>query len=363
MATKVTKNGKTRWFARVQKGGNIRTKLCKTRTEALAWEAEQKAADWSKTGMGCLTVHEWATRYLDYAKQRFTPKTYAEKRMTFKRLLKVVEPTGLARNLTPVQVLDHLKVQAQKRSGYAANKDRKNLTAAWNWGVKYLGLPLPNPAAMVEKFPEQRRPRYVPPEEDFWKVFDLAEGQDQVILAVALYTAARRGEIYRLEWEDVDWGNDRIRLSTRKRQDGSLEYDWLPMAEGLRAHLRWWWEHRTFKESPWVFVSENEMAAHAELLAQPFTTRRTFMPNLCKKAGVKAFGFHAIRHLAASILYKQGCPVSQIQVILRHQSPTTTTEYLRTLGLEEVRDAIDSLGRSRAEVIDLRARSKSKKRA
>jgi len=363
MATKVNKNGKIRWFARVQKGGSIRTKLCKTRAEALAWEAEQRAADWSKTDMDSLTLHEWANNYLDHAGLRFASKTYLEKVTTFKRMLKTVEPTMLARDLTAAQMLNHLKVQAKHRSGYAANKDRKNLTAAWNWGHKYLGLPMPNPAAMVEKFPEKRKPRYVPPEEDFWKVFDLAEGQDKVMLAVALYTAARRGEIYRLAWEDVDWSNNRIRLSTRKRQDGALEYDWLPMAEDLRNHLRWWWEHRTFKDSPWVFVSENEMAAHAELLGLPFTTRRTFMPSLCKRAGVKPFGFHAIRHLAASILYKRGHPVSQIQVILRHQSPTTTTEYLRTLGLEEVRGAVDSLGRGRAKVVDFKARSKAKNRA
>ncbi len=357
MATKVIKNGKSRWFARVQKDGKIKTKLCNTKTEALAWEAEQRAADWSRTDMDCLTLHEWAIKYLDHSVLRFTAKTYSEKRMTFRRLLEVLKPEMRVKDLTPVQVLEHLKVQAEQRSGYAANKDRKNLPAAWNWGHKYLNLPMPNPAAMVEKFPEQRKPRYVPPEEDFWKVFDLAEGQDQVILAVALYTAARRGETYRLTWEDVDFSNNRVRLSTRKRQNSSMEFDWLPMGKELRVHLRWWWEHRTFKKSPWVFVSENKMAAHAELLGQPFTTRRTFMPALCKRAEVKPFGFHAIRHLAASILYTEGYPVCAIQVILRHHSPTTTTEYLRTLVLEEVRSAIDSLGRGRGKVIELKERT------
>jgi hypothetical protein len=28
----------------------------------------------------------------------------------------------------------------------------------------------------------ERQPRYVPPEEDFWKVYEKAEGQDKVML-------------------------------------------------------------------------------------------------------------------------------------------------------------------------------------
>lgn len=61
--------------------------------------------------------------------------------------------------------------------------------------MKYLGLSGSNPASIVDKFPEERKPRYVPPEVDFWKVYDTAEGQDKVMLAVVLYTAARRGEV------------------------------------------------------------------------------------------------------------------------------------------------------------------------
>jgi len=56
---------------------------------------------------------------------------------------------------------------------------------------------------------------------------------------------------------------------------------------------------------------------------------------------VKPFGFHAIRHLTASILYHKGYEVSVIQSILRHKSPTTTNRYLRSLGLEATRDALE----------------------
>jgi integrase len=67
------------------------------------------------------------------------------------------------------------------------------------------------------------------------------------------------------------------------------------------------------------------------------------MRRICKEADVKHFGFHAIRHLTASILYHQGEHLAHIQTILRHRKSTTTEHYLRRIGLERVRDALESL--------------------
>ena len=109
--------------------------------------------------------------------------------------------------------------------GYAANKDRKNLIAAWNWGKMYMNpvLPSHNPC-IVRKLPEVKNPRYVPPISDFWKIYNLLpEGQDKVMLLTFLHTAARRAEIFRLKISDLDFDNNRIRLSTRKRTGGNLE--------------------------------------------------------------------------------------------------------------------------------------------
>lgn len=254
--------------------------------------------------------------------------------------------------MKPGQVLDYLQSQAEGRSGYAANKDRKNLVAAWNWGIKYLGLPQPNPC-LVDRFPEERHPRYVPPEEDFWAVWEVAEDQDKVILAVALYLGARRGEIFRLTWADIDFGQRRARLGTRKRQDGSLEYDWLPMTDELASQLSWWRENRPIRNTVHVFVCSEETPFCQSYYGQPFQYRQHFMRKLCERAGVKAFGLHAIRHLTASILYQQGQPVSIIQAVLRHKSPNTTTRYLRSLGVEETRSALEGLNRS-AKVVEFR---------
>jgi hypothetical protein len=82
------------------------------------------------------------------AKVRFSTKTYKEKVSMFKRFFKVIDPKMPVAKLKPGDVLKYVVKQKEERSGYAANKDRKNLVAAWNWGMKYLDPPcrVPTPA-------------------------------------------------------------------------------------------------------------------------------------------------------------------------------------------------------------------------
>ena len=311
-------------------------------------------SEWNKkTATTCLA--DWAKVYLDAAKARFTAKTYDEKRSMFRRFFKEISPTLPVENLKPGDVMKYVVKQMEDRSGYAANKDRKNLVAGWNWGMKYMKptLPGPNPC-LVDRMPEQRQPRYVPPEEDFWKVYEVAEGQDRVMLTAFLHLAARRGELFRLTWSDVDFGNKIVCLWTRKRTDGSYEYDWLPMTTELRTSLRWWWEHRPIKDQPNVFLCLDKTEFSKDYYGKPFKYRLQFMRRLCDRAGVKRFGFHAIRHLSASILYHLGYGVAVIQPILRHKSPNTTEKYLKSLGLERVREAMEDLSREKGKVLEFR---------
>lgn len=308
-----------------------------------------------------LTVLDWAEAYLDYAKG-FVKKTYDEKRFAFKRFLKH-EEVDLE---MPVEEIDtpmayaHLKIQADNRSGYATNKDRKNLSAAWTWGAKYIReFPrgLINPFQATDPFPEVRSPRYVPPVEDFWKVYDVAEGQDKVMLLTFLHLAARRGEVFRLKVQDLDFSNDQVRLWTRKRKDGSYEYDWLPMTSELRSALETWLEKRLRQptiDEEHIFVCLDQLPCCDEYYGKPFLKRQFLMRRLCKRAGVEAFGFHAIRHLTATVLYHNGYPISLVQRILRHKTATTTAKYLQRLGLgRKVREQLEAGLKRPAEIIPL----------
>ena len=348
-----------KWIGQVRKDGKRLEKVFLTKKEALTWEAKMRrkpVSEWNeKTATTCLA--DWAQKYLDVARARFTAKTYDEKRSMFRRFFDEIAPILPVSNLKPGDVMDYIVKQKEVRSGYAANKDRKNLVAAWNWGMKYMKPPLPRPnPCLVDRMLEERQPRYVPPEDDFWRVYEVAEGQDRVMLLAFLHLAARRGEIFRITWADVDFGNDRVRLWTRKRTDGTYEYDWLPMTRELRKSILWWWENRPIKDQPNVFLCLDETELGKNYFGKPFKYRLQFMRRLCDRAKVKRFGFHAIRHLSASILYKLGYEVAVIQAILRHKSPNTTERYLRSIGLERVRDALEDLSPKKGKVLDFKPR-------
>lgn len=303
--------------------GKRKQAVFKTSAEAKKWEAGQSAEAWEEAEKPTVTVFSLVQAYLDFAKERFSAKTYAEKSLAMVTMLRIVSPETSVEAIQPKDILDALRSRALA-SGNAANKDRKNLVAMWNWGIKYLALPRENPFQAVDRFAADKHPRYVPSEGDFWKAYDAASEADKAFLLTALHTAARRGELFRLSWPDVDFKTKTIRLGTRKTATGGMEYATLPMTSKLVSSLSAL--RARGPRSMFVFCQED---------GEPYSYRIHYMERLCKRAGVPKFGFHAIRHLSASILAREKVDIPTIQAILRHKSPTTTARYLHSLGIVE----------------------------
>jgi hypothetical protein len=142
-------------LAQARKEGHQKDKVFLTKKEAKDWEAKMKrkpVKEWFET-TDTTCLNNWAQAYLDVAKVRFSTKTYKEKISVFKRFFKVIDPAMSVSELKPANVLAYIIKQMEDRSGFAANKDRKNLVAAWNWGMKYMNqiLPGPNPCLVDRK--------------------------------------------------------------------------------------------------------------------------------------------------------------------------------------------------------------------
>ena len=79
------------------------------------------------------------------------------------------------------------------------------------------------------------------------------------------------------------------------------------------------------------------------------------MDKLCKKAGVKKFGFHAIRHHVAMILEDSGkATMREIQKMLPHKRSTTTDNYLKGLfpAMKQVASILDKPKKYRLKVFE-----------
>ncbi len=310
---------KNRFVGQIRVNGKYVRKFFHTQKEAYKWEIEQTAPKEKRTFSICLI--EFLTKYLEFSQKKHSPQTFEEKRRAFRLLLKAIPPETAVQNITRMMILSHLQKQAAQRSGNGANKDRKNLIAAWNWGAKYIDhFPSGNPC-FVDRFPEVRIRRYVPPEKDFWAVYDQAQNeQDRVMLLSYLHLGARRNEIFTLRWSDIDFSGQQIRLHTRKRRDGSLEYDWLPITEALFVLLIEW---KRSASGEWVFPDPET--------GEPYLYRRRWLKGLCKRADVKQFGLHGIRHLTASLLMQADVPLIDIKDILRHKNISTTERYIHRM--------------------------------
>jgi len=99
-----------------------------------------------------------------------------------------------------------------------------------------------------------------------------------------------------------------------------LEFDWLPLTDDLYNALL---DHKQKSVNEWVFPDPKTKL--------PYYQSNRWMPDLCDKANVKAFGLHAIRHLTASILARENVALLDIRAILRHRNLSTTERYIRRL--------------------------------
>jgi integrase len=313
-----------KWRGVVKINGRRFTDSFDTKREAIIWENDfRKNLSLPKQSM---SINEFSKKYLSLAQSKYTKHTYKEKVTLADRFKSYVGSNTPIDEILPSHIQGYLLDQANIRSNNCANRDRKNLLAMWNWGQKILDISS-NPVAKMDRFPHDRKTQYVPPEKDILRLLAVANRKERAFLDCYLCTGARRSEIFRLKWEDVNFEKREICLWTRKTKDGSMEGEFLPMNNQLHESLFWCWQNRTFKESPFVWLCED--GPHA---GQPFNYRRRFLRGLCKRAGIRSFGFHSLRRYVASMLADtHKVSAKTIQRILRHKSLQTTERYIQNL--------------------------------
>lgn len=313
----------------------------KTKKEAL--EAERKKREQlknpqpssPKTG---ISFFDLIQRRLDYVRVYHTKAYYDAYRFMARRWArqwKDIPCDEITRGMVEDFLLERAKV-----SSNAANKDLRYLKAVFGWGIE-MGWLQNNPCARLKRMPEAEKRKYIPSLEDVWKVTLAADPEVQDYLWCIICTLGRMGEINQLTWDDVNFDERYVVLYTRKKKGGDRRGRKIKMADRLYQILSRRYRDRD-KEKSWVFWQRWWDNKTGEIKEGVFINRSKIMKTLCKKAGVKYFRFHALRHFGASLLTNEGVPLSKTQGILGHEKVTTTAIYIKGITGPES-DAIDTL--------------------
>jgi len=229
-----------------------------------------------------------------------------------------------------------------------ANRDLKEFKALFVWANRQTIIQH-NPVINLEPYPEEETPRYIPPVEDIDRVILAATDWELDFIQTVYHTLGRLSEILRLTWEDVNLEKRTVLLRTRKRKGGQIQSDLVPMSLTLYSCLKKRWNERD-KSSPYVFTKPG-----GGIYTKNDKPIKEMMDKLCRQAGVKKFGFHAIRHHVAMILEDSGkATLREIQKMLRHKRPTTTDNYLKGLSpaMKKVASILDNPKKSHLEVVE-----------
>jgi len=285
-------------------------------------------AEKTQTDMGFLDL---VNRRLDYVKAYKCSSYYLEHVYMAKRMLK--SWNGLSCSDISTQMVQDYVIRRGKQSAYSANRDLRYLRAIFNFGVKR-GLIKNNPTSGLEFLPVEKRIKHIPSKEDVAKVLLAAAPDVQDYLVAIKETMARMSEINRLTWDDVDFESKTVVLYTRKKKGGHLTPRRVPMTGTLFNMLQK--RHRIReKGKPWVFWQRYWSRKESKWVEGPYRDRKMIMRTLCRKAGVRYFRFHALRHFGASMLDKANVSIGSIQRILGHENRTTTEIYLHSIGESE----------------------------
>ncbi|SRR5665213_779379 len=190
-----------------------------------------------------------------------------------------------------------------------------------------------NPIEGMKLFKEVPRDRVLTPKE-YQKLLELCPEHFKPIVELAYYTAMRKGEIFGLKWEQIDFQNGIITLVAEETK--THEKREIPIDERLMDILKRVPKTLGF---PYLFSYRGKKMKFA----------RTGFRRVCAQAGLAGFHFHDLRHCAVTNMRKAGVPESVIMSVSGHKTNAVFRRYDqidrsdRKEALERVRKFNDTL--------------------
>ena len=285
------------------------------------------------------TLLEYSFEFIeDYAKNENKPSEVMNKEGILRRYLL---PSLGKLKLDEIGVREMAKMKSEMRKRELSDKTVKNALAVLGKLLRYA-----EECGVIDRVPRIKMPRVPVADYDFLtfeeaeRLLDAIEDRQwHAMVLTALRTGLRYGELCELRWDDVDLVAGRLMVrrsftkgfvtspKTHRSREVPLSPATIETLKGIRGlrHLK----------NGLVFCKPDggrRIHRRADVAIKRF----------CRAAGLRAIGWHVLRHTFASHLIMRGRSIKEVQELLGHSDVTMTMRYAH-LSPQVKRDAVATL--------------------
>jgi integrase len=194
--------------------------------------------------------------------------------------------------------------------------------------------PNSNPCKGVRKYKENRKQRFLTDLELAKLEQSLTQQEKEQkasyctvnAIRMLLYTGCREGEILNLKWENIH-----IKDHFAYVDDTKTGEDARPLNQKALNVLT---SMKPKEGNPYIF--------YGKVPGKPLAEIKTAWKTILKRAGIKNFRLHDLRHSFASFALKKGVDLYTVSKLLGHKNIATTTRYAH-LELDHLKEATNKV--------------------
>jgi integrase len=316
-------NGKDKWES-VGKVGEV--------TKAVAQRREEEKKRKIRRGLDeyeDVTLSDIDDEYIKYVKETKQLRT-SRKRKEQLRTLKAYFQDKILNRITPGDIDDYKSFRLKNVKPATVNRELATLRHIFNLAKRNKKFYGDNPVSIAGLLSEDNhRDRVLTPDEE-GRLMSSSSDHLKPIVATALNTGMRRGEILSPTWNNVDFDNNLFIINASHSKSKKTKR--IPINSYLKTMLL-------------ELKLKNQAASENVFLGddnKPIKDIKTAFKNACRRAKIDGLRFHDLRHTAGTRMLESNVNIVAISEILGHSSiDITKKRYLHRDN--SLREAVEKL--------------------
>jgi len=249
---------------------------------------------------------KFADEYLEYAKAN--KRSWSREEIILNHLKSHFSEKLLSK-INAKDIENYKQERLEKVKPPTINRELAQLKFMYNLAKKWKYVD-ENPVKDVKFFQERQLATRTLSEKEARELIDKASGNLKPLIIIGLNTGMRRGELFNLRWNDIDFNMHFIYIKETKT--GVTRK--IPMSPLVEKTLR-----GVDRKFEFIFQSPKTRKKLKDI--------RTSWRSACERAGIQDLRFHDLRHTAATWMVAKGIDLVTVKEILGHANIKTTMRY------------------------------------